>query len=475
MSDVNDDGLSDVLVAASHNAVGAGPGQVFVYHGSASGPSTVPARTLTGASNDDVFGLALAGSEDVNGDGFGDMTVGVPGWTNPETTEGRVEVYYGNLGDGLDRKPRMFRDDNSGPLALLGGSAAQASFRILALERPPQGRAKVAMDHEAVDLGAPLDGSAIIKGGYFDSGAVGANGSDINFNRRATGLTGGPFFKWRFRFRTRSPLFPHSPWLTLPGNALNERDLRTNCIITTWYLDADADTYGTNASTLVECIQPAGFVGRGGDCNDGDATMFPGHAEICDGKDNNCNTLVDDGFVAPALPPSVNGGTKLAAQQIEFTWPPVAGADRYDAIRGSLATLKSSNGNFTTSTNACLVNDTSLTSADDTEVLAAGNGSWFLIGAVNCNARGTYDDLAPSQVGSRDAEIARERDLEPATDAVRLHGSDGDRCSPARSTSPLHARPQHLHGSPIAMTPGASGSSRAGPSCTFDTPNGGTI
>lgn len=35
----------------------------------------------------------------------------------------------------------------------------------------------------------------------------------------------------------------------------------------------------------------------GGDCNDADATIHPQHPEECDGKDNNCNGLIDEDSV----------------------------------------------------------------------------------------------------------------------------------------------------------------------------------
>ena len=39
-----------------------------------------------------------------------------------------------------------------------------------------------------------------------------------------------------------------------------------------------------------------GFTSCGGDCDDNDANNFPGNVEVCDGADNNCDGVVDEGF-----------------------------------------------------------------------------------------------------------------------------------------------------------------------------------
>ncbi len=60
---------------------------------------------------------------------------------------------------------------------------------------------------------------------------------------------------------------------------------------TTFYADADGDTYG-GVITIKACSAPAGFIARGGDCNDGDATRKPGANELCNGLDDDCNGAV---------------------------------------------------------------------------------------------------------------------------------------------------------------------------------------
>ena len=70
-----------------------------------------------------------------------------------------------------------------------------------------------------------------------------------------------------------------------------------------WYQDLDGDTWGNSAVTIVTCTPPAGYVNRGGDCNDiasddiftDGSAVNPGMIEVCgDLQDNDCNGLVDD-------------------------------------------------------------------------------------------------------------------------------------------------------------------------------------
>ncbi len=65
-----------------------------------------------------------------------------------------------------------------------------------------------------------------------------------------------------------------------------------------YYLDADEDTFGDLAYPIDTCLTnpPMGYVDNADDCNDADAAIHPDADEICDGIDNNCNGLLNDGL-----------------------------------------------------------------------------------------------------------------------------------------------------------------------------------
>ncbi len=63
----------------------------------------------------------------------------------------------------------------------------------------------------------------------------------------------------------------------------------------TWYVDADGDGYGDDATAVQSCEPPAeGMVLRGGDCDDASAARSPGNDEVCDEVDNDCDGSVDE-------------------------------------------------------------------------------------------------------------------------------------------------------------------------------------
>jgi hypothetical protein len=63
-----------------------------------------------------------------------------------------------------------------------------------------------------------------------------------------------------------------------------------------WYPDADQDGYGVdNGSAVFDCAQPEGYAYYSGDCDDTNSSVFPGASEQCDGFDNNCDGIVDNG------------------------------------------------------------------------------------------------------------------------------------------------------------------------------------
>ncbi len=66
----------------------------------------------------------------------------------------------------------------------------------------------------------------------------------------------------------------------------------------TYYLDNDGDGYGDNSMTVLSCsaTTPTGYTSFAGDCDDSDASISPGALESCNGIDDNCNGMIDDGL-----------------------------------------------------------------------------------------------------------------------------------------------------------------------------------
>ena len=70
----------------------------------------------------------------------------------------------------------------------------------------------------------------------------------------------------------------------------------------TYYIDADADGYGTDDTIITdECNLPSGYAEDSGDCDDSDMNTNPGALEYCDGHDDNCDGVTDEATAVDAV------------------------------------------------------------------------------------------------------------------------------------------------------------------------------
>jgi hypothetical protein len=103
VSDLNDDGIPDVVVSAAYDGTnGPFSGSVYVFFGTpemdahqlSAGEASVK---LVGAAASDRFGAAIA-TGDINADGVTDLVVGAPRSDSPASDAGSVSIFLGPLG-----------------------------------------------------------------------------------------------------------------------------------------------------------------------------------------------------------------------------------------------------------------------------------------------------------------------------------------------------------------------------------------
>jgi len=273
--DFDDDGHADLLVAAyGADGGGSNAGAVTLVGGAdlATGTQSLADFDVgDGPTDDATAGLGLAGGEDLDGDGVPDALVGS---TTYDSQSGAVHLLLG---------------DQSWPSAL---SPADGLLTGSDGERLGQGLA-------GLDLGD--DGPGLALGAYSnnDDGANSGRvwivdlddiaGANVSVADSARGSLGGPSDSAYLGRTLASGDFDGDGWTDLAAGA--------------WGADGDESTSG---AVFVVPGQPTwrdgdgdGFIAEslgGNDCDDDDAALSPGLADACDGVDEDCNGVVDDGF-----------------------------------------------------------------------------------------------------------------------------------------------------------------------------------
>ena len=307
--DTNGDGYDDVIVGAmNYDSI---RGRAYVYDGSATGVSSTVATTLQGESIDSEYGRSVSGAGDVDGDGYDDVIIGAPRFRGDV---GRAYVHGGLTedgdGDGYDASVDCDNDD-----ATVYPSATEVAGDELdqdcdgselcysdADEDGYRGdeATVVSDDADCADAGeAPTtlpDGDCDDGDDRYHPGAAEAECSSAN-DYNCDGTTGyddadGDGFAWCEECDDdAAAVNPHA--VELPGDGL---DSDCDGVELCW-ADRDDDGVRPDApSTVVgtglacDGEGEASDLDPAGDCDDYDATVRPGAAEVAgDGIDQDCD------------------------------------------------------------------------------------------------------------------------------------------------------------------------------------------
>jgi hypothetical protein len=84
-----------------------------------------------------------------------------------------------------------------------------------------------------------------------------------------------------------------------PTTATSNAIVMSVTTLSTFYIDADGDSFGNATVSQQACSAPNGYVANNTDCDDNNAAVHPGAAEICgNGIDDNCNDQTDENCTA---------------------------------------------------------------------------------------------------------------------------------------------------------------------------------
>ncbi|HEX8820208.1 MAG TPA: MopE-related protein [Archangium sp.] len=153
-------------------------------------------------------------------------------------------------------------------------------------------------------------------------------------------------------------------------------------VLRTFYADADKDGVGTMDPNLkiLACTAPAGFVTTKTDCDDGLSATKPGALEVCDGRDNDCDGLLDEG-----LPTT--------------TWYPDTDNDGYGAqVSSSVTACRKPEGEYV-STNTDCDDSRAIVSPGRSEVCEPTTQT-----QVDNNCSGGVDDAVDALTWYRDVD-----------------------------------------------------------------------
>ncbi len=280
--DVNGDGYDDVIVGAPFYSHGEGEeGRAYVFYGGASGVSLSPARIYESNQNQANLGSSVSSAGDVNSDGYSDVIVGAPQYTNGEENEGRAFVYLGSP-TGPAAIPSWMTESNV-VYELLGTTVASAGDvnRDGYSDVVVTARGAPISDHGTVYVyfgGAA--GLAPVADWTFTSlrpegtPQTAASAGDVNGDGYSDVIVGFPYYSGGLFWEGRVAVFHGGP----PGSTLGIADYRYSSVAGSRFGSSVASAGDTNGDGLSDVLIGAPGYSLGGLANQGAAYVFSGNS-----------------------------------------------------------------------------------------------------------------------------------------------------------------------------------------------------
>jgi hypothetical protein len=223
--DVNGDGYADIIVG-SPGFTDDGQddeGGAFLYLGDSAGTHFVPDWHAEGDQVGAWMGASVASAGDVNGDGYADVIVGAPYYETSVAEEDEGQVFLFYGNASLGVPLDMIQYNQDGGVIAHLGKARNKRIQIYVKRPSPFGRGEKKVELEFKPLMERFDG--------FDTtvSSLWSNYSSGVYFSCPDVMIDSPYH-WRLRLIYNpgtTPFMPASRWVTMPWNGWNEADLRT--------------------------------------------------------------------------------------------------------------------------------------------------------------------------------------------------------------------------------------------------------
>ncbi len=219
--DVNSDGYADLIIGAP------GTDGCQVHLGSISGLIATPHINFTAPQPGSRFGHAVSTAGDVNGDGYSDVIIGAPLFSNGQVDEGAAFVYHGSdsgLVDVADRQLELNVAGSNMGVSVAGvGDVNGDGYDEVALGGDLHSAGQLNEGRVTIYRGAPT-GITTVLNNFFsnvDGARLGfsvAEAGDVNGDGYADVVAGAPFITQTLNEQGRIYL-----WLGSPTGLGNQR------------------------------------------------------------------------------------------------------------------------------------------------------------------------------------------------------------------------------------------------------------